>query len=108
MPRSEALFLHDEFSLVIAGIPRDVVAADDTLRSAALLKLIIIGEAATHVGEELRQRHSNVPWRKVVGFRNIAVHQYFGIDWQVVTDAAFDDVPPLKTQIDHIIAAEFP
>lgn len=79
-----------------------------TCGEAPSCKLLFIGEAAARIGDEMRSRYPDVPWRKIAGFRNFAIHQYFGIDWAIVCDAAYDDVPPLRSQIEGILGAEFP
>jgi len=65
--------------------------------------LQILGEAARGISEESRGRYPQVPWSKIVGFRNILVHHYFAIDplelWQVVVV----DLPPLKKEIGRIL-----
>jgi uncharacterized protein with HEPN domain len=50
------------------------------LRSAVVQKLAIIGEAAARVSEEIKTRQPHVPWPRIVAFRNILIHAYFGID----------------------------
>jgi uncharacterized protein with HEPN domain len=77
------------------------------LRSAVVQKLGIIGEAAAHVSEELVARHPEVPWPQTVAFRNILVHSYFGIDWEVVWLAATNRCPALRLQIATILDTEF-
>ncbi len=70
-------------------------------------KLSIIGEAAARVSPELKARHSEVPWARVVAFRNILVHAYFGVDWNVVWLAANKQCPDLRVQVAAILASEF-
>jgi uncharacterized protein with HEPN domain len=67
------------------------------------LKLIVVGEAASRVPEELRARHPEVPWQPVRGFRNFVVHSYFGIDWRIVWDAAVENAPALRRQVAPIL-----
>lgn len=68
--------------------PGPSVFDDRLVREAVLWKLAIIGEAANRVSPELRDRHSDVPWRRIVGQRNILVHAYDRLDvekvWQAV------------------------
>jgi uncharacterized protein with HEPN domain len=80
----------------------------DLFRSAIAQKLIVIGEAAARVGKDLCARHPEVPWRRVVDFRNILVHEYFGIDWVIVQHAAVREAPALREQIANVLAVEFP
>lgn len=75
-------------------------------RSAVVQKLGIIGEAAGRVSEDLTTRHPEVPWPQIVAFRNILMHAYFGIDWDVVWLAATHRCPILRGQIAAILAAE--
>ena len=56
----------------------------EMVRSAIVQKLGVIGEAASRVSDELKDRHAEVLWPKVVAFRNILIHAYFGIDWEIV------------------------
>jgi len=77
------------------------------LRSAVVQKLGTIGEAAAHVSEELATRHPEVPWPQIVAFRNILVHAYFGIDWDVVWRAATNRCPVLRVHVAGILATEF-
>jgi uncharacterized protein with HEPN domain len=65
-------------------------------------KLAIIGEAAARISEDLKVRYSGVPWAKMVGFRNILIPAYFGIDWSIVWYAASTECPALRQQIAEI------
>jgi uncharacterized protein with HEPN domain len=51
------------------------------VRSVVVHQLTIIGEAVAHLSPEFRKRHPQIPWADIKGFRNIIVHNYFGIDW---------------------------
>ena len=68
---------------------------DEVLQSAILQKLIVIGEAAGRVSREYRTRHPEIEWEAIVAFRNIAVHEYFSVNWEIVWTTAVDDVPEL-------------
>lgn len=65
--------------------------------------LQILGEAARGISEESQKNNPQIPWSKIIGFRNILVHHYFAIDpseiWQVVVV----DIPPLKREIERIL-----
>ncbi|HEY3169907.1 MAG TPA: DUF86 domain-containing protein [Thermoanaerobaculia bacterium] len=79
---------------------------DDLLRSAILHKLTVIGEAAARVSPELKARYAEVPWSGIVGFRNIAVHAYFSVNWGIVWVTASEEIPELEAQIRTILVAE--
>ena len=74
------------------------------MRQAAILqKLIVIGEAAARLPDEFYQKHRPIPWLDIIGFRNIAVHEYFAVDWDIVWSTATKDVPALRTQIMELV-----
>jgi len=66
-----------------------------------------VGEAVARLGAEVKERHPSVPWPDIVGFRNMLVHEYFGIHWPLVWQTATDQAPALRTQIFEILRAEF-
>ena len=82
---------------------KDAFMIDDLLRSAVLHKLTIIGEAAAHLPSEFRVRHSEIEWADIVGFRNIAVHSYFSVDWNIVWLTATQDAPELRDKVAAIL-----
>jgi uncharacterized protein with HEPN domain len=76
---------------------------DELRQSAVLQKLIVIGEAAAHLPDEFMENHPDIEWADIVGFRNIAVHEYFAILWTIVWETAMRDIPELRDIILHII-----
>jgi uncharacterized protein with HEPN domain len=111
--RYEALYLNDmveaadHIAEFIVGVDFGGFQKSEILRSAVVQKLEIIGEAAARVSDELANRHPEVPWAQIVAFRNILIHAYFGIDWEVVWLAATDRCPVLRREIAGILAVEF-
>lgn len=112
--RTEELYLRDileaahAIAAFVSGFDAPAFIADDRTRSAVLMKLVIIGEAAANVSDALQQRHPLVAWRSAKRMRDFAAHVYFGVVWQIVWDTATQDVPLLRSQIAAILAAEFP
>ncbi len=68
-----------------------------------LRHLQIIGEAARALSSDLRDGHPEVPWSKILGMRNILVHDYFAIDKDIVWSVVEQDLPGLKRQIEAIL-----
>ena len=77
-------------------------------QSAVLQKLLVIGEAAARLPADFRERHAEVEWADIVGFRNIVVHEYFSVSGPIVWVTATQDVPNLRCRISRILAAEYP
>jgi uncharacterized protein with HEPN domain len=69
--------------------------------------LIVIGEAASRLSPEFQAAHPEIEWADVIGFRNIAVHEYFAVKWDIVWVAATQDVPTLCNQIAQILMDEY-
>ena len=78
-----------------AGLDKDTFVASAMPYDATLRNLELIGEAATHVPETVRDAHPEIPWREIVGTRNRLIHAYLGIDNDIVWDIVCNDVPAL-------------
>ena len=90
------------------GVTRERWDADQMLRDAVLYRMLLLGEIASALPAELRDRYPEVAWRHIRAFRNLAVHRYFGVDWAVVWQIAQEEPPVLEKQALAIIRAEFP
>jgi uncharacterized protein with HEPN domain len=90
------------------GVSRERWDADHMLRDAVLYRLLFLGEIASALPDDLRDRYPGVAWRQIRAFRNLAVHRYFGVDWAVVWKIAQEEPPVLEEQGIAIIRAEFP
>ncbi|MGH9413101.1 MAG: HepT-like ribonuclease domain-containing protein [Terriglobales bacterium] len=83
----------------IAGLNVDQFRGSELVRSAVVQKLAIIGEAARHLSKDFRDRHAEIPWPQVISFRNLLIHAYFSIDWEIVWRTATVRCPQLRDQI---------
>ena len=111
--RREEVYLTDiveaaeSINKFLAGIKRQTFLQDDLLRSAVLQKLSIIGEAASRLASEFRNCHAEIEWADIIGFRNIAIHAYFAVDWSIVWFTATKEVPDLSKKAGDILAKEY-
>lgn len=111
--RPEKLYLTDIVEAAQA-IEKFVLGEDygefeknEMMQSAVLQKLSVIGEAASRLSKEFTSSFPDTPWIDIIGFRNIAVHEYFAIRWDIVWVAATEEVPVLRDQIEKILREEF-
>ena len=70
-------------------------AADRKTVDAVIRNMIIIGEAASHIPEEICQTNSDIPWQDMRAMRNFIVHEYFGVSDNILWDTVKVDLPSL-------------
>jgi uncharacterized protein with HEPN domain len=70
---------------------------------AVVRNFIIIGEAASHLPDDFIEKHPDLPWREMRDMRNIAVHEYFGVDNRIVWETLQKNLPPLLPLLKHIL-----
>ena len=86
-----------------AGLSFDAFAADETLRRAFVRSLEIIGEAAKKIPEDFRAAHPAVEWRAMAGMRDRPIHDYLGIDLELVWDVVQNRIPELRSHLPAIL-----
>ncbi|HEX5698372.1 MAG TPA: DUF86 domain-containing protein [Rhodoferax sp.] len=85
-----------------AGRERSALALDEMLLFAVVRAVEIVGEAASKVTQETRDKYPHIPWRAIVGMRNRLIHAYFEIDMDMVWVAATQEIPMLLSQLQQI------
>jgi uncharacterized protein with HEPN domain len=86
-----------------AGLGYEAFLADETLRRAFVRSLEIIGEAAKKVPEDFRARHPQLQWRAMAGMRDRLIHDYFGVDYELVWDVVRNRIPDFRREIVSIL-----
>ena len=81
----------------------EAFSSDETLQRAFVRSLEIIGEAAKKVPNDFRKEHSEIDWRAMAGMRNRLIHDYFGVDYEIVWDVVQNRIPELRVQISSIL-----
>lgn len=86
------------------GLDQEAFIADGLTYDATLRNLQLIGEAATHIPDEVRQSHPEVPWHAIIGTRNRLAHSYLAISdsiiWGVIQEAVPDLLPALRNLLE--------
>ena len=85
------------------GLSYDEFAKDRRSQLAILKSVEIIGEAASRLSVETKERHPDIPWREIVGMRNRLVHAYFDIDLRLVWETVDSDLPVLVAQLKPLV-----
>ena len=70
---------------------------------AVLRNIEIVGEAANKVSNEMKSDYQDIPWSKMIGLRNIVIHDYFGVDLDIIWEVITVNLPETKPKIKEIL-----
>lgn len=105
MSRDWRLYLEDivasceRVERYVAGMSREQFFSDDRTYDAVVRNPELIGEAAKHIPEVVRQQMPSIEWRKISGFRDWLAHAYFGIDPDILWDVIEHKIRPLNATV---------
>ena len=94
----------DKAMRFVQGIDFETFRKDEQKTLAVVRALEVIGEAARHIPKTLRDKYPQIPWKQVAGMRDKVIHDYFGVDLEVVWRTLQDDLPPLVDRIKQMQA----
>lgn len=109
MKRDYRLFLRDivlameAIEKFVEGMSLNDLEEDDKTSSAVIRKFEIIGEATKHIPDWVRERFTEIPWKRMTGMRDRLIHAYFGIDFKLVWNAIGVEIPKLKPELHEIL-----
>ena len=87
------------------GLDQAAFESDELRYDAIVRNLELIGEAATHVPADVRDRYKRIPWRQVIATRNRLIHGYLGIDNDTLWSILCDDIESLIVQLRMMLDA---
>ncbi|MBU4332309.1 DUF86 domain-containing protein [Patescibacteria group bacterium] len=79
---------------------------DDKAQDSVMKRIEVIGEAVNNIPQEFRKKYHQIPWKDIVGMRNILIHEYFEINLERVWETVEEDLPILKKEILKILEQE--
>ena len=85
------------------GLSRDAYDADENLRLALIHLIQVIGEAGRQVSREFSDHHPEVPWADIIGMRHKVVHDYLGVDEDIVWQVVTKDLPGLVAMLEPLV-----
>lgn len=92
----------DRIEQYTEGMSFESFSNDQKTIDAVARNLQIIGEAASRLPEEFKEKHSNLEWHKIVGLRHRIVHDYFGMDIEIIWQILAKDLPGLRQNLSRI------
>lgn len=87
----------------VEGLGFDEFKGNKKTVNAVIRSLEVIGEAAKKIPEGLRKRFGDVPWNRMAGMRDKLIHEYHGVDLEIVWAVLKEELPPLKPKIEKIL-----
>ncbi len=109
MPRDYRLQIDDILSAIarirtyVQGISYDAFRADGKTQDAVVRNLEVIGEAARALPKDVKARASGVDWRKLIGLRNVLIHEYFGLSLPIIWDIVTNKLDELEVDCRRIV-----
>ncbi len=109
MPRDFEVFLQDILEAIekilsyTIGMSFESFASDSKTFDAVVRNLEIIGEAAKMLPASLRSSAPGVPWRKFAGLRDVLIHQYFGVNSEIIWDVLQNHLPTLRNEVQALL-----
>jgi len=88
------------------GLTKTEFLGDETLKRAFVRGLEIIGEAAKQIPEEVRQKYNHIDWRAIAGMRDRLIHDYLGVDYDLVWDVIVTKVAVVQREVEQIVRHE--
>jgi len=87
----------------VEGMSFEQFAKDKKTLNAVVRSLEIIGEAATNIPVDVREKYGKLPWKKMTGMRDKVIHAYFGVNTKTLWNTVKNDLPPLKQLVQKIL-----
>lgn len=89
----------------VSGLDLPAFKADRLRIRAVERSLGILGEATKRVPQSVRGAHPALPWRRMAGLRDVLVHDYFGVDLDIVWQVSTEELPRVLAMLEDVIAA---
>ena len=84
------------------GLSYQKFLKDVKTQDAVVRNLEIIGEAAKNISSDFKRKNKNIEWKNIAGMRDKLIHEYFGVNWEIVWNVIKEKIPQLKNQIRNI------
>ena len=90
----------------VEGVTPEKFSQDVVLQDFVIRRIEIIGEAVSRISPEFREKHPEIPWKKIKGMRDVMIHCYDNIDMNLVWDAVEKSIPRLIKSVELLIPPE--
>ena len=93
----------DEVIEFVEGLDFGGFVKDRKTVNAVIRSLEVMGEAVKKIPVEVRDRYPNIPWKHIAGMRDKLIHEYHGVDLEIVWKVIKEEIPPLKPAFERVL-----
>jgi uncharacterized protein with HEPN domain len=110
--RDYLLFIEDILDAItkieayVANLSFEEFSNNSMAIDATIRNFEVIGEASKNIPKKIKEKYPDVEWKEATGFRNVLIHNYFGIDVEAVWDTLHNNIPVLKKHVEEVFNAE--
>jgi len=87
----------------VEGMTLELFSKDKKTINAVVRSLEVIGEATKNIPNAVKEKYPDIPWKKMAGMRDKMIHEYFGIDFEMLWKTVKEDIPPLRVAVRKLI-----
>lgn len=85
------------------GLTKNAFLTDETIKRAVVRSLEIIGEATKKMPKGFREKHENIPWKSMAGMRDRLIHDYLGVNYEIVWEVVSEKIPQLYAVVKEVL-----
>jgi uncharacterized protein with HEPN domain len=110
MKRNVKVYIQDILEAIrrineyLEGLTFNEFSKDNKTVDAIIRNFAIIGEATKHIPTDIKRKHREISWKRMAGMRDKLIHEYFGVDHQILWDTSKIDLPASKPLLEQLIA----
>ncbi len=101
----DILELIDRITHQTQSLSREEFLAEMDVQDATAFRILAIGEASKNLTDEMKSRHPHIPWRQILGMRNILAHAYFVREGEIISDTIQTGLPDLAAPVGLSLSA---
>ena len=85
------------------GMNFETFLTDKKTINAVIRSLEVMGEATKHIPEDVREQYPDIPWKRMAGIRDKLIHEYSGVDLEIIWSVIKEELPPIEPLIEKVL-----
>ncbi len=96
----------DKIRMYVADYSQSTFLESTLIQDGVIRQMEIMGEASRRISPDTRMQHPDIPWREMAAMRNKLIHDYFGIDLQLVWTTVQEELPKVRASLVRVLKDE--